>query len=70
MRRRCFRNCWLEGANEHATADEARRHDAAFRREDRDARGRRPPLSLLPLKRIERARETGELAASSHGQAN
>jgi hypothetical protein len=53
---RCERGCGARGSRECASATDARRYAIAFDREDRDALGRRPLLSLLPLGLARRAR--------------
>jgi hypothetical protein len=55
MRWSCARGCGSEGAKEYASAADARRYAAALNREDREGFGKRPLLSMLPLKLIERA---------------
>jgi hypothetical protein len=57
MRWACARGCGATGSKRYATADEARRYATALNREDREALGRRPLLSLLPLKLLGRGRE-------------
>jgi hypothetical protein len=46
----CARGCGAHGSRRYATPEEARRYAIAFDREDREDIGRRPLLSLLPLK--------------------
>jgi hypothetical protein len=55
MRWSCERDCGYEGAKEYSSADAARRYATALNREDQAGFGRRPLLSMLPLKLIERA---------------
>lgn len=50
MRWRCARDCGIEGEKLYSSAAAASRYAAAFDREDREAVGRRPLLSLLPLR--------------------
>jgi hypothetical protein len=54
---RCERGCGAQGSRVCASAADARRYAVAFDREDRDALGCRPLLSLLPLGLARRARE-------------
>jgi hypothetical protein len=55
---RCERCAGASGSKAYPDAAAARRHAAAFDREDRDALGHRPLLSLLPLKLAGHARRT------------
>jgi hypothetical protein len=57
MRWDCARDCGATGSKRYATADEARRYATALNREDREALGQRPLLSLLPMKLLARGRE-------------
>lgn len=50
----CVRGCGAAGAKDYATRVEAERYAGAFNREDRAAFGRRPLLSMLPIRLIER----------------
>jgi hypothetical protein len=59
LRWTCERGCGACGEKAYATAEQARRYACAFDRDDRDKFGRRPLLSLLPLKLLERARRAG-----------
>jgi hypothetical protein len=52
----CARGCGASGSKRYATADDARRYAAALNREDSEAFGRRPLLSMLPLKLLARSR--------------
>lgn len=52
----CERGCGERGAKHYASAADAARYARAFDREDRDELGRRPLLSLLPLRLARRAR--------------
>ena len=49
MRWECGRGCGASGSKGYPSAAEAARYAAEFDREDADALGRRPLLSLLPL---------------------
>ena len=49
MHWRCQRDCGAEGSKRYRTAADAARYASAFDREDREALGRRPTLSALPL---------------------
>jgi hypothetical protein len=53
---RCARGCGAGTTREYPTADEARRYAAALNREGRDTFGKRPLLSLLPLRLARRGR--------------
>jgi len=50
----CVRGCGAAGAKEYAARAEAECYAGAFNREARAAFGRRPLLSMLPIKLIER----------------
>jgi hypothetical protein len=56
MRWACARGCGAGGDKTYDSAERAARFARAFDREDRDAVGRRPLLSLLPLGLARRAR--------------
>lgn len=56
MRWECERCGAMRGEKCYADAQRAARYANALNREDRDAFGRRPLLSLLPLKLIFRGR--------------
>ena len=56
MRWECQRGCGAQGSKAYASPEDAARYARAFDREDREATGRRPLLSLLPL-RFARRRE-------------
>jgi hypothetical protein len=62
MRWRCERGCGAEHAKRYATAEDAARYARAFDREDQEDLGRRPLLSLLPL-RLARGLRRGRDAA-------
>jgi hypothetical protein len=47
---RCARGCGAHGRRRYPSVREAARYARAFDREDREDLGRRPLLSLLPLK--------------------
>jgi hypothetical protein len=49
MRWECGRGCGATGSKRYPSAAQAARYAAEFDREDADALGRRPLLSLLPL---------------------
>jgi hypothetical protein len=49
MRWQCGRGCGASGSKRYPSAAQAARYAAEFDREDADALGRRPLLSLLPL---------------------
>jgi hypothetical protein len=49
MRWDCERGCGASGSKRYPSAEQAARYARAFDREDRDATGRRPLLSMLPL---------------------
>jgi hypothetical protein len=51
----CGRGCGATGSKRYPSADQAARYAAEFDREDSDALGRRPLLSLLPLALSRRA---------------
>jgi hypothetical protein len=51
----CARGCGASGSKRYPSAADAARYAAAFDREDADALGRRPLLSLLPLALSRRA---------------
>jgi hypothetical protein len=54
---RCVRDCGDEGGTrEYASPDDARRIAAALDIEDREDIGRRPILSLMPLKLAKRSK--------------
>jgi hypothetical protein len=53
---RCARDCGAGATREYASAEEARRYAAALNREGRDTLGKRPLLSLLPLRLARRGR--------------
>ena len=55
----CARGCGAAGEKAYAIAEQAHRYAHAFDRDDRDDLGRRPLLSLLPLKLLDRARRAG-----------
>jgi hypothetical protein len=57
MRWECARGCGAEGSKRYPSAEQAARYARAFDREDRDATGRRPLLSMLPLWLARRAAE-------------
>ena len=57
MRWECGRGCGAEGSKRYASAEQAARYARVFDREDRDATGRRPLLSMLPLWVARRAAE-------------
>ena len=57
MRWECGRGCGAEGSKRYPSAEQAARYARAFDREDRDATGRRPLLSMLPLWVARRAAE-------------
>ncbi len=59
MHWRCARGCGEEHSKRYATPEEAARYARAFDREDRSDLGRRPLLSLLPLKLARRGKRTG-----------
>ena len=59
LRWACERGCGARGEKAYATAEGARRYARAFDRDDCDDFGRRPLLSLLLLKLLERARRAG-----------
>ncbi len=59
MRWECERGCGARGSKRYASAEEARRYARAFDREDPRGAGKRPLLSLLPL-RLARRRGRGE----------
>jgi hypothetical protein len=52
----CERGCGAGGSKEYPSAEAARRYAQAFDREDSDALGKRPLLSLLPLRMARRRR--------------
>ena len=52
----CERDCGAGGSKEYPSAEAARRYAQAFDREDSDALGKRPLLSLLPLRMARRRR--------------
>jgi hypothetical protein len=52
----CERGCGAQGSKGYPSAEAAARYARAFDREDREDTGRRPLLSLLPL-RFARRRE-------------
>jgi hypothetical protein len=54
MRWECARGCGEEGSKRYATAEEAQRYAQAFDRRDPAGAGRRPLLSLLPLRLFRR----------------
>lgn len=56
MRWECGRCGGARGEKGYADPQQAARYASALDREDRDAFGRRPLLSLLPLKLLARAR--------------
>jgi hypothetical protein len=53
----CERDCGAGGSNVYATAADAGRYAAAFDRPDSEDIGRRPLLSLLPLRLARRSRD-------------
>jgi hypothetical protein len=53
---RCARGCGASSTREYESAEEARRYAAALNREGRDTLGKRPLLSLLPLRLARRGR--------------
>ena len=52
----CARGCGDAGEKHYDTPARATRYARAFDREDREDFGRRPLLSMLPLKLVERMR--------------
>ena len=59
LRWACARRCGAEGEKHYDTTVQARRYARALDREDREAFGRRPLLSMLPLKLLQRVRGGG-----------
>ena len=59
MRWACERGCGAGGEKRYDTPERAARYARAFDREDREDVGRRPLLSLLPLRLARRARRPG-----------
>ncbi len=57
LRWHCARGCGAHGTRHYASEQEARRYARALDREDREDLGRRPLLSLLPLKLAHRGRD-------------
>jgi hypothetical protein len=57
MRWECARGCGAEGSKRYPSAEQAAHYARAFDREDRDAVGRRPLLSMLPLRMAQRLAE-------------
>jgi hypothetical protein len=57
MRWDCGRGCGASGSKRYPSAEEAARYARTFDREDREATGRRPLLSMLPLWLARRAAE-------------
>jgi hypothetical protein len=57
MRWECGRGCGAQGSKRYGSAEEAARYARAFDREDRDATGRRPLLSMLPLRLAQKMAE-------------
>jgi hypothetical protein len=57
MRWECARGCGAEGSKRYPSAEQAARYARAFDREDRDATGRRPLLSMLPLRMAQKLAE-------------
>jgi hypothetical protein len=57
MRWECERGCGASGSKRYASAEQAARYASAFDREDRDAVGRRPLLSMLPLRMAQKLAE-------------
>jgi hypothetical protein len=55
MRWNCERGCGAAGSKTYASAEAAARYARALDRRDSDALGRRPLLSLLPLRLARRA---------------
>jgi hypothetical protein len=62
MRWSCERGCGAGGEKRYATAESALRYARAFDREDRRDLGRRPLLSLLPLRFARRSGRSRERA--------
>jgi hypothetical protein len=58
MRWACERDCGAHGEKAYDSPEQAARYAQAFDREDRSDIGRRPLLSLLPL-RLARRRSSG-----------
>ncbi|HLW96672.1 MAG TPA: hypothetical protein VKS25_14950 [Solirubrobacteraceae bacterium] len=56
LRWRCARDCGAGATRAYGGAEEARRYAAALNREGRDTLGKRPLLSLLPLRLARRGR--------------
>jgi hypothetical protein len=56
----CVPGCGMSGQKSYATPARARRYADALNREDRDNLGRRPLLSLLPLKLMGRDDAIGD----------
>jgi hypothetical protein len=59
MRWTCRRGCGAGGEKAYPSEDDARRYARAFDREDRGDVGRRPLLSLLPLRLVKGLRGGG-----------
>jgi hypothetical protein len=59
MRWACERECGAGGEKVYDSPERAARYATAFDREDRSDIGRRPLLSLLPLKLARRSRGRG-----------
>jgi hypothetical protein len=57
MRWECERGCGASGSKRYPSAEQAAHYARAFDREDREALGRRPLLSMLPLWFARRAAE-------------
>ena len=53
----CERDCGAGGSKEYPSAAAARRYAQAFDREDSSDIGKRPLLSLLPLRMARRSRD-------------
>jgi hypothetical protein len=60
MRWDCQRGCGAGGEKRYDSPEQASRYARAFDREDRSDVGRRPLLSLLPLKLARRSRRRDE----------
>ena len=56
LRWHCARGCGAGATRDYESAEEARRYAAALNREGRDTFGKRPLLSLLPLRLARRGR--------------
>jgi hypothetical protein len=57
MRWECERGCGASGSKRYPSAEQAARYARAFDREDREATGRRPLLSMLPLRLAQKMAE-------------